>query len=56
MAKVIKTFRDKETKKIYAPGVVFDGTPERTKELQDKGFLEKPKQTKKGGTRKKASE
>lgn len=43
MAKVIKRFRDKNTKKIYNVGEQYDGTEARMKELQEKGFLEKPK-------------
>lgn len=43
MAKVIKRFRDKVTKKIYTPGDketgVYDGSPERIKELVETGFL-----------------
>lgn len=43
MSKVIKRFRDKETKKVYNVGEKYEGTAERIKELQEKGFLEKPK-------------
>lgn len=43
MSKVIKRFRDKNTKKIYNVGEQYDGTEARVKELQEKGFLEKPK-------------
>lgn len=38
--KVIKCFTDKYTKKRYEVGDKFDGTKERAKELQEKGFLE----------------
>jgi len=40
MAKVIKRFRDKETGKIHNKGTDYNGTPERIKVLQEKGFLE----------------
>ena len=43
MAKVIKRFRDKHTKKIHEVNTNYEGTAERIKELQEKGFLEKPK-------------
>ncbi len=46
--KVIKRFRDKETKKVYEKGDPYDGSAERIKELQQKGRLEnKPKTAKK---------
>ncbi|NIK10920.1 hypothetical protein [Alkalibacillus almallahensis] len=38
-AKVIKRFRDKNTKKVYNKGAVYDGSDERVKEIQQKGFL-----------------
>ena len=45
--KVIKRFRDKNTKKIYDPknknSNKYEGTAERIKELQELGYLEKPK-------------
>lgn len=44
--KVIKKFRDKNTKKLYNVGDSYEGTEERIKELQNKGFLEKPKKKK----------
>lgn len=47
MPKVIKRFRDKETKKVYNVGEKYEGTSERIKELQEKGFLEKPKKVSK---------
>lgn len=52
MAKVIKRFRDKNTKKIYNVGEQYNGTPERIKELQEKGFLEKPKKAAKKSDKK----
>lgn len=64
MAKVLKTFRDKYTKKIYKKGDSYIHKDEkRIAFLAKKGFLEKEeiekedtKETKKGSTRKKASE
>lgn len=41
--KVIKTFRDKHTKKVYKKGSKFEGSKERVEELQKLGFLDKPK-------------
>jgi len=38
-AKVVKRFRDKYTKKIYAPGSVFEGNEKRVAELQKLGYL-----------------
>lgn len=45
---VTKPFTDKITKVRYEQGEEFEGSKERVKELQDKGFLEeKPKKEKK---------
>lgn len=43
-AVVIRTFRDKKTKKLYEPGQVYEGTEERVKEIASKGFLKIEKQ------------
>lgn len=47
IAKVIKKFRDKNTKEIFAKGAEYEGTDERVAELQKLGYLEKPKANKK---------
>ncbi|WP_017797570.1 hypothetical protein [Oceanobacillus kimchii] len=39
-AKVIKKFKDKETKKLYKPGVYYEGSKQRIKEIADAGYLE----------------
>lgn len=39
-ATVIKWFKCKLTKKRYAPGMSYEGTPERIAFLQDAGYLE----------------
>lgn len=46
--KVINCFTDKVTKLRYEVGDKFEGSKERIKELQEKGFLEteKPKKDK----------
>lgn len=45
--KVLKKFRDKETKKVFDPkgkdNSVYEGTEERIKEIDEKGYVEKPK-------------
>lgn len=55
--KVIKRFRDKETKKIYKAGSTYDGTKKRAKEIAEKGFIEleegKPKKEEKEASTKK---
>lgn len=38
--KVIRRFRDKETKKVYNVGQTYDGTEARAKEVAAKGFIE----------------
>ena len=47
-AKVIKRFRDKETKQLYTPkgkdNSVYEGTEERVKEIAAKGYVELPKE------------
>lgn len=43
-AVVIKPFRDKNTKKFYESGQVYNGTEERVKEIASKGFLRIEKQ------------
>jgi hypothetical protein len=43
-AKVIKRFRDKNSKKVYSSGDKYQGSKERVEFLQNKGFLEKPLQ------------
>lgn len=40
MATVIKRFKCKLTKKRYAPGMLYEGTPERIAFLQKAGYLE----------------
>lgn len=45
--KVIKRFRDKETKKVYNVGTTYDGTKKRAEEIAAKGFIkleEEPKE------------
>ncbi|SFL38959.1 hypothetical protein SAMN04487943_101305 [Gracilibacillus orientalis] len=43
-AKVLKRFRDKETKQVYAPkgktNSVYEGSEERVKEIASKGYVE----------------
>lgn len=39
-AKVIKKFKDKETKKLYKPGKYYEGSKQRIKEIADAGYLE----------------
>lgn len=53
-AKVIKRFKDKQNKKVYGVGTVFEGTKNRVEELQKKSFLgevveEKKKKTSEEG-------
>lgn len=43
--KVIKRFRDKDTKKKYEVDNVYEGDAKRITELQKLGYLEKPKKT-----------
>ncbi|MYL41820.1 hypothetical protein [Virgibacillus salexigens] len=46
-AKVIKRFRDKETKKVYSPkskNSIYEGSEERVKEIASKGYVETPKE------------
>ena len=40
MAKVIATFRDRLTWRLYCVGDEYEGTPERVRTLQDGGFLQ----------------
>lgn len=46
--KVIKRFRDKETRKIYNVGETYDGTKARAKEIADKGFIEESEGSEEG--------
>ena len=40
MAKVIATFRDRLTWRLYGVGDEYEGTPERVRALQEGGFVE----------------
>jgi len=48
MAKVLKIFQDKDTKKIYKPGDSYEGNSKRIAFLVKKGFLEDEKEQKSG--------
>lgn len=47
-AKVIKRFRDKETKQVFSPKSkdysVYEGSEDRVKEIASKGYVELPKE------------
>lgn len=44
MAKVLKRFMDKETKKLYLKDQEFEGKAARVKHLAKLGFVEAPKE------------
>lgn len=48
--KVIKTFIDKETNKLYEVGSEYDGTATRKKEIEKLGYIENTTKPKKEQT------
>lgn len=45
MARVLKTFRDKYSKRVYRPGDDYQGKPERLEELSKLGYVSYEKQS-----------